>query len=238
MLADPRATNEATFPLSKGETVYFSSRYLRGSEFGVPSIPPCPLGSPIGRIIHGCYWMAKYTSTADGESVKLTGPSVVGQFRTVEIREGQSYFINCEHIAGFTLSGRGRLHTILIGIISPTMWSLGYPLPVIVDGPAHIIMYGEGLLNAQISAGVEYIPSQVVAFDATKSFAARALRPDDGIVSHLANAIGNKLRWEFLETTDAYLLPVNRPGKHASRLFLHFLIHVVTMAALVWLLST
>jgi hypothetical protein len=47
--------NQVEVALAPGETLHFALRYLRGRRFGLGLLPPCPLGSPLARLWHGCY---------------------------------------------------------------------------------------------------------------------------------------------------------------------------------------
>lgn len=117
------------------------------------------------------------------------------------------------------------------------MWALGHPLPVIAYGPGTIVVYGEGLHEVIVEPGAEYIPSQVVSFDAARPFLARALNPDAGFLSHLANAVGQQARWVFRERTALQLVPINRPGLASSQIVLHLIAHILFWALLVLMLN-
>ncbi len=65
---------------------------------------------------------------------------------------------------------------------------------------------------------------------------ARALEPDAGLLSHLANAIGRDARWVFSEATPVLLTPLNRPEPRATRMILHLLVHIAFWLLLVLML--
>jgi hypothetical protein len=235
MKIDTSSANEADIVMEQGETLYFSLKYLRGREFGVPAIPPCPFGSPVARIIHGCYWLGRYRSGSFERRVKLTGPTVVGNFRAVTIESGQSMFINCENLVGFSFGSGGALQTKISQMLSPTMWAIGHPLPVLAIGPARVILYGEGLKEIETEPGAEYVPNQVVSFHAATPFIARALIPDSGVVSHISNAVGRQSRIVFPERSRILLLPINKPDRIVSQMAMHLVIHLGIVALLIFL---
>lgn len=236
MRIDDRQPNQLTAALEAGETLHFAMRYLRGREFGIPLLPPCPFGSPLIRLYHGCYWLGRHRAAAGGGQVSLTGPTVVGRFRAVALAAGEHCFINCRHLAAFSFAKGGGLHTQLSRVISPTMWALGHPLPVVAHGPGTVILYAEGLDDCTVAPGAAYLPAQVVAFPAEAPFRARALEPDAGPLSHLANAIGRDARWVFTNTTPVLITPLNRPEPRATRMILHLLVHIAFWLLLVLML--
>lgn len=231
MRIDTSEPNQASIALDPGETMHFSMAYLRGRDFGVPLLPPCPFGSPLVRLYHGCYWMGRHRAGPSGGDIRLTGPTVIGSFRAVGLAAGERRFVDCRHLVGFSLGAGGGIRTQLSRLLSPTMWALRHPLPVVVTGPGTVILYGEGLDEVEVSAGAEFIPAQVVSFDASRLFQARALNPDSGVLSHLSNALGRQARWVFAEPARVLITPVNRPESDASRVILHLVLHI-----LVWIL--
>lgn len=227
MRIDTPDANQAVVWVEPGETLFFALRYLRGRHFGVPLLPPCPFGSPLIRLYHGCYWLGRFRAGDGGSEIVLTGPTVIGNFRAIEVPAGETRFINCRHVVAFAFRDGGYLRTQLSRLLSPTMWALGHPLPVIVHGPGTIIAYGEGLAEETVEPGAEFIPSQVVAYDARSPILARALNPDSGSLGHVLNAIGRQARWVFPERTVLLRVPINRPESHPAHLIGQLLIHLV-----------
>ncbi|MCK6487159.1 MAG: hypothetical protein L6R48_02255 [Planctomycetes bacterium] len=225
--------NQIEAVLAPGEVLHFTLRYLRGRRFGLNLLPPCPLGSPLARLWHGCYWLGR-VAAGEGTSVRLAGPSVTGRFVAVPVPAGEACWVDCRRLAGFVLAPGGFLRTRLAGLLSPTLWLLGHPLPVLVHGPATVLLHGEGLRSA---AGGEFLPEQVAAFPAASPFAARALAPDHGWISQLANAFGTRARWVFPADTAVVMEPVNRPHGGGWRLVLHLLLHLACWATLAVLLG-
>jgi len=235
MQVDTSRSNEADLVLEPGEELHYAGKFLRGRYFGLRALPPCPLGSPLARIWHGCYWLNSCRAGEAPRSVRLTGPTVIGRFQAVRLEAGQRAFINASLLAAFSFGPGGNLRTALRQLVSPTMWSLGHPLPMLASGPGTVLVYGEGLCAVEVVAGGEYIPNQVAAFDAQTAFTTRALSPDSGVLSHAANAIGRESRWVFSEATRVFLVPVNRPEAHITRLFKHLVIHGAVLILFLWL---
>lgn len=231
MRVDDTRGNEADIALEPGEVLHFSGRFLRGRSFGLTLIPPCPLGSPIARLLHGCYWLDSFHAPPEGAAVHLTGPSVVGRFQAVQVAAGEHLLLDAARLAAFSFASGGRLHTAVGQLLSPTMWALGHPLPVIASGPGTVVLYGEGLRLAEAQPGEEFIPTQVAACPATTPIAARALSPDARPLGHLANALGREARWVFPAGCRLAYLPVNRPEPHLGGMLRHLLIHLALIAA-------
>lgn len=227
------AGNQIDLVLAPGETLHFALRFLRGRRFGIALVPPCPLGSPLARLWHGCYWLGR-VAAGEGVSVRLGGPTVTGCFQAVEVPAGGAQWIDCRRLAGFVLAPGGVLRTRLRGLLSPSLWLLGHPLPVLVHGPATVLLHGEGLRRA---TGGEFPPEQVASFPADQPCAVRALAPDAGIASQLANALGTQVRWVFPASTAVVIEPLNRPPGGGWRLALHLLLHLVGWLALALLLG-
>lgn len=237
MRIDTTQSNQAAVWIEPGETLFFALRYLRGRHFGVPLLPPCPFGSPLIRLYHGCYWLGRFRAGAEGSEVRLTGPTVIGNFRAIEVPAGAARFVDCRHVVAFAFCKGGHLRTQLSRLLSPTMWALGHPLPVIVHGPATIIAYGEGLAEELVEPGAEFIPTQIVAFDAGSPFLARALKPDSGSLSQVLNAVGQQARWVFPEATLLLRVPINRPDPGSATVVVQLLVHIIFWALLALMLN-
>ena len=217
--------NQAELNLDPGDVAFFPLRFLRGRDFGLTVIPPCPAGSPLARIVHGCYWLARLRADGEGRKVTLLGPEVVGRFVGIQVNPGESYLVDCEFLAALALKQGGEIQTKVGQLFSPTMWAIGHPLPVIVHGPAHIVLYGEGLRREEAACDSEYIPAQLAALDARVPFEAMALNPDNGLLSHLVNALGSRSRCRLLKAGTAVVAPINHDRRSALRLATSFATH-------------
>ena len=237
--------NTADVLLEAGETFHFSLHLLRSREFGLSFIPPFPLGSPIARILHGCYWLGRFQARTEAATIHLTGVQMPGSFAILELAASERAFVNARAIAGFALRPGGHIQTMLGRIISPTMWLLGHPLPSVFTGPGQVLLYGQNLRwidppNTPPDDGriavEDLLPRQVMAFPVTARFSAVALRGDGGLLSHLYNVTTSQVRWSIEHPTRILVEDVNRPSWGASRLLFHLLIHLTAWALVWWML--
>lgn len=236
--------NTADVRLEAGESFHFALRLLRSREFGLAAIPPYPFGSPIARLVHGCYWLGRFSARGEAATIHLTGAQVPGSFAVLELAAGERAFVNASAIAGFALGQGGRIETMLGRLFSPTMWLLGHPLPSVFTGPGQVLLYGQNLrwipaapAPAEGLVAVEdLLPRQVMAFPVGARFSAVALRGDGGLFSHLYNVTTSQVRWSIEHPTRILVEDVNRPSWGASRLLLHLLIHLTVWALVWWML--
>jgi hypothetical protein len=244
MRVDLAHPNTADVHLAPGETLHFSLRLLRSREFGLPLVPPYPWGSPLARLIHGCYWLGRFRARGDAATIHLTGARVPGSFAVLDLAAGERAFVNVAAIAGFALGPGGRIQTLLARLLSPTMWLLGHPLPSVFTGPGQVLLYGQNLRWIEPAgdpgpdrvAVEDLLPAQVMAFPAEARFSAVALRGDGGLLSHLYNVTTSQVRWSIEQPARILVEDVNRPHWGASRLLLHLAVHLVAWALVWWML--
>jgi hypothetical protein len=230
--------NEADLSIEAGETVYFRGSFLRGRCFGFSLVPPFPWGSPIARLIHGCYFMNSASSDEEQSSLQLNGDSGLGKFMLLTLGLGDRYFVNPRYIAAFSFSGEGGFHTQLQRLWSPSCWGIHHPLPVIAHGPGNIVIYAENLRVVELESehAAEYIPNQVVAFDCKQPFAVKALRPDRSPISQIINALIDDNRMCFDPSATLYISPINHPVRQKLGFFIEIVVHVALLAAVFYVL--
>lgn len=236
--------NTADVRLEPGETFHFSLRLLRSREFGLPLIPPYPFGSPLARLIHGCYWLGRFHARSEAATVHLTGAELPGSFAVLDLAAGERAFVNATAIAGFALGPGAHIQTMLRRLLSPTMWLLGHPLPCVFTGPGQVLLYGRNLRwiapaeapAPDVVAVEDLLPNQVMAFPATARFSAVALRGDGGLLSHLYNVTTSQVRWSIEHPARILVEDLNRPAWGASRLLLHLAMHLGAWALVWWML--
>lgn len=222
--------NAAEISSSPGEILHFSDKYYVSGRKQTFFWPINFLGSPIARMFHNCYWLS---SSTVGESVKLMGPSKTGQFRQIQIYSGEAVYINPEFFAGVILQG-GKFTTILNRFFNPHCWILGKPLPVIVRGPAILLVYSEqGIEEVASSSRQEFSPGQIISFDATKKFKSKPIDVPNHLYSILNNIVSTQCNWEFEQETKIYYTPVN-VGKNSwltpvAKLILHMAIFATAL---------
>jgi len=233
-------TNAISLELDDREVVYFRGEMLRGRSFGVPWWPPYPFGSPIARLIHGCYLLNRAARRDDQPVLQLNGPSGLGRFQLITIARDDRYFVHPRHLAAFAFAPGGGLHTQLSRLASPSCWGIHHPLPVVVHGPGAVLVYAENLYVATVTmaAQAEYIPDQIVAFDARQPFRVRALHPDHSPLSQVINALIDDNRICFAVGAALYVSPINQPQRHRWRLILHVLIHLALIPVIIVVLKT
>ena len=78
--------------------------------------------------------------------------------------------------------------TLLGKVRSLHCWLIGHPLPVIFNGPAEVILYGQNL-GVTSEEQAEHMIGQVVAFDATKPFNILPMDTDGGFCSQFVNGL-------------------------------------------------
>ena len=145
MIITSQHNNTISLSLSEDEVVYFRGELLRGRSFGIPWIPPYPLGSPIARLIAGCYFMNRASRREDQPLLQLNGDSGLGRFQLITLTSQDRYFVHPRYLAAFSFSGGGGMHTQLSRLVSPSCWGIHHPLPVVVEGPGHLVVYAENL---------------------------------------------------------------------------------------------
>ncbi len=192
---DTSAPNQLEVTLAGDETIWFHPKYLQSRRFGRRFLPPWMTGAPIGRILHGSYWLARLSGGRTNETsdpVKFAGPSVTGRFRTLELGANERYFVNLRNFVGILLpQGRDSskpMATHLGGLASLHCWLIGHPLPVIFTGPATVILYGQNLDFTEES-NAEHLIQQVVAFDASKPFNVLPTETDGALWSDFTNGL-------------------------------------------------
>lgn len=219
-------TNKACITLLPGESFNFPPKYFRGKRYGIKGAPPCPFGSPFARLWHGCYWMFEYTASGDGESIALQGPSPTGGFVSIELKSGDRFFANLNHLAGYTSDV--RFHTKIRRLFSPTCWIFGHPLPVVVSGPGTVLFYADEGLQWDENTDPHqwgYIPNQVIAFESRATFRAETPEADKNWLSQILNALGDDYRWILPTGCKTLVWGVNRPINRHSHLLRHLIIH-------------
>ena len=237
MQVDVGTANSADVTLAEGEILHFAPAFLRGRSFGARGFPICPFGSPLTRLWHGRYWLYSYRSGSDGETIALAGHSVTGRFQSVDIAPGERWFVHGAYLAGFLLRPGGAVRTDVMGLLSPTLWILGHPLPMMVHGPATVLLYGQCLTRKTRMPGnssdsdaseqhFEFLPSQVAACSGRNRFRAQPLNPDHHLLGHVINAVQAQVRWEFLGNADVVVEPLNVVSRSRLWLFVHVIIHL------------
>lgn len=239
-MAEARDQNQAAITLGEGETVWFRPKYLRTRHYGRRFLPPWLTASPIGRILHRCYWLARVSVP---ETVGFSGPSPTGRFFFLHLEEGDRYFINLRNFVAITLPANRRspqpMSTHLKGLWSLHCWLLGHPLPVIFAGPATVILYGQNLGAVSEEHG-EHLISQVVAFDAKKPFSVLPTETDSHIWSDFANGLTLESRLG-VEKSRLVVEQIIPDGTSPFRLLWRLLTHVAlaaVIAAVIFLLAS
>ncbi len=232
---DGRHPNVAMIHLDPGERLYFRLSLLRTRHADFTPAPPFPFESPIARIFHGCYWLATYES-ASPETLVLMGPQLPGTFASFKVEAGHVYYVDTRYLAAVVREPGSRFETLIGKLFSIRMWFLlRMPLPVVVQGPAHIVLYGPSLrrLSPLTSAGcpaevVDLLPSQIAAFDASMRFTVTALKPGSRLLGHFYNATAGQIRWTFELTGELFVEDLHRGHRHLASVALRLLIHFVT----------
>ncbi len=221
-----------------GETLYYAHRYLQTVRMKNPAIPPFWNQCPVGRLIHGFYTLW-HTPEGKPESLTLTGPWPTGTFEVLTLGPGEAAFVSLHHVAGFVIregevGDNGTIMQPLYrGLLSPTAWIMGRPIPCIFHGPVSIIFYGKALVWDN-QPGVKALkPGQVVSFDASLPFAVRAMDSSPNPMSVLFNAL--TLESRFMHEGGAVLKENYIPESGGAwGLIRHFVIHMVFF--LLWML--
>jgi hypothetical protein len=246
MIIDSQQNNAINLALEAQEVVYFRGDLLRGRSFGIPWLPPFPFGSPLARLLAGCYFMNRTSYAAQQRLLQLNGDSGLGRFQVITLASEDRYFVNPRYLAAFSFSTGGGMHTQLSRLLSPSCWGIHHPLPVVVNGPGQLVIYAENLYSTRdgsqtqvIPAGAqaEFIPSQVVAFNCRQSFQVKALHPDDSPLSQVINALIDDNRICFALDAEVYVSPINHPYRHKLRVFLHVAFHLALIPAIVYVLA-
>lgn len=190
---------EAQIDLESGECFYFPLSYQAVGQFGIRLFPPFPFSSPIARLLHGRYRLANITAPVEGARIVLNEPNAQYHFYTLTLDRGQRFFIDCEHLVGFSFSAGGTMGAQPQRLLSASCWLIGHPLPVIATGPGTILLTGCRLHEER--GALVVLPKQVVAFDATARWTVRAPRSDREKFSQLWNIVSGQCCMTFVDDT-------------------------------------
>jgi hypothetical protein len=145
MIITSQHNNTISLSLADEEVIYFRGVLLRGRSFGIPWFPPYPLGSPIARLLAGCYFLNRASRRADQPLLQLNGDSGLGRFQVITLTAEDRYFVHPRYLAAFSFTAGGGLHTQLSRLLSPSCWGIHHPLPVVAQGPGQLVVYAEHL---------------------------------------------------------------------------------------------
>ncbi len=194
-LIETECPNQALITLEQNEDVWFKASFLQSRRLGRQLFPPWITASPLGRLSHGCYWMASLDGAKSDTAqthVAFAGPSSTGRFSCLTLTENEKYFVNLRNLVAIILEKECApskpMSSHIKGLISLHCWLIGHPLPVIFKGPARILLYGENLGAAQ-SERREHLVQQVAAFNAGMPFNVAPTETDGGLWSQFTNGL-------------------------------------------------
>lgn len=233
MKIEKDSRNTITVKTTPEETFYFAPKFLRTRSVKQSFIPPFWNRCLIGRLYHDCYFLQQSTGDANGASTTLSGLTPTGSFEVLTLKENERMFVSLEFLAGFVLEdkfkervGRPVMHPILSGLFSPTMWTMGHPIPCVFEGPVTLIFNGSALRWDDTASAKEYQIDQIVAFDATRPFGVLAMNPGSNPVSLLYNALTFQSRFATGEgrvLIEDYIAP----PRFNLRILRHFFVHII-----------
>jgi hypothetical protein len=185
--------NAAVLTLTKGESFYLKPDVLRSTtHFDWCITPPFPLGSPIARIMHGCYFgMRKVKASSEDVSVRVTGTNAVGGFRALDVLAGESFYVKAHNLAGFS-STFDDLHTHVR--FAPVFWCLRKHFLPVFSGPGTVLIYSSSPM--QESTAREYQPESVIGFNINRPFTAAIPNPSES-TSQVVNLFSRAIVWRF-----------------------------------------
>ena len=229
--------NMATLSLGHGERFYFLKRIQVERAFE-REFPPFMFGAPIGRLLGHSYFFRFVDGNSAAGDVRFTGDDAVGEFAKLQLAPSESVIVDPRGLVGFCGKIR-RIATDLGGLRSANFWCLGDPLPMRVEGPGWLLLYGPRLhwRNLQLLRGgpaSEVVNlDQVVVFPSTFGVQAIALDPRTTPLGILENVLFLETRCAFYGTGTVLVRDVNRAPKLGINL--KGLIQHLTILAALWL---
>lgn len=186
--------NTTELVLEDGDTLHVRPSALRSRRCGTRITPRWPHRSWIARLLAGV-WVLDELRGADlaWEPLTLIGHSPISKARVVELKRGQAAVVRLHALQGFVLPAGyhgAPMATWLRAVLKPGYWMIGDPLPVVFEGPLHLLLSADGLAPEPVAddARVEILPSQLIVWDATADLRVQPQAP----VNNLA-AVANGL---------------------------------------------
>jgi hypothetical protein len=190
--------NGGTLELDAKQSFFFKKTTLKGfRDFDWRILPPYAFGSPIARMLYGCYFLMKVVRAAPGPiTVSLAGGHLRGNFFAINVPAGEKHYVNAHYIAGFS-DGFKSIHTHIK--LAPVYWCVHKWFFAVFEGPGTVLLYAPSPIET--TNAVDLQPERVVSFNIERSFAAVAPQPK-GVLSQLANVFSREIIWHFLEDGD------------------------------------
>lgn len=215
--------NSLDLTLGVGERIYVKSDLLREPvRMEWRMLPVHPLGSFLGRVIHGLYCGLKYVEggpTPIGFS--LLGSCPRGDFFVVNIPRSREMYVDLRHVVGFT-DDIDRIHTkIRLGI---TYFCLRRHFFYLFQGPGSVILYAPSPFEINRNSSCQ--PERVVCFDASRAFRARAPSPIKPL-SKVINFFRHDVLWEFLDSGETICLAHNPDNEQTKSVWRHAFVHLL-----------
>jgi len=164
--------NSTELVLDTTETLHVRGAVLRSRLSGMRLVPRWPHRSIIARILSGFWLLDELNGATTGDQpITLIGRSPVSRARVVQLTEGQSAAVHLHALQGVVLPhdyDGPPMATWFSGLFKPGYWMIGSPLPVVFEGPLHLLLSADGLTpepDANTPTPDVLRPDQLIVWD-------------------------------------------------------------------------
>lgn len=199
-----------------------------------PATPPVQAASPVGEAIDSAEHQGDGPVVHENErpALSLVGTSALGSFEVLHIEAGQTHMVNLAHLAAVIVpthlrvtDGPPVVRAHLAGLLNPSCWLLGHPVPTLFSGPLTLVLYGVGLRRRGLDEPRDMGRRQLVSFDTQADLAIKALTPQNRL-AHVINALTFRSRVEVGDADEVLMLDY-KPEEHgALGLLREFALHI------------